>query len=145
MKGSKMLNNKVRAWFMDAVALHPTANTELKASIKRGGARVDLCIANIVKEVEKANILLAPKGLFVTEETMRSTTYDLCDVFILGAELEAKRRYESDLEKAARAAEVSKAKEADDFLTGGTENEYAQELGLVNGEEKTRTHGEAEA
>jgi hypothetical protein len=130
---------------MDAVALHPTANTELKASIKRGGARVDLCVSNIVKEIEKANVILAPNGLFVTEDTMRSTTYDLCDVFILGAELEAKRRYESDLEKAARAAEVSKAKEADDFLAGGSDNVYTQELGLINGEEKTRTHGEAKS
>lgn len=140
-----MIKAKVRNWFMDAVKLHPTANYELKKSIERGGARVDLCIDNIVKEIEKANIILAPKGLFVTEETMRSTTYDLCDVFILGAELEAKRRYESDLEKAARAAEASKAKEADDFLAGGTDNQYAQELGLINGEEKTRTHGEAKA
>lgn len=130
---------------MDAVTLHPTANTELKTSIKKGGARVDLCVANIVKEIEKANVLLAPKGLFVTEETMRSTTYDLCDVFILGAELEAKRRYESDLEKAARAAEASTAKEAEDFLAGGTDNTYSQELGLINGEEKTRTHGEAKS
>ena len=127
-----MLRAKVKQWYKEAVALSQ-CDDALKTKLKGENARVNFLIDNILGEFKKGDALLAPRGLFVKESTMRTTVYDMTNVLITALELEAKRMYETDLDKAARAAEKSKAEEVENFLSGGTENEYSQE-GLVNEE-----------
>jgi hypothetical protein len=131
-----LLHNKIRGWFDEAVALEQ-APEELKRSLKTN-PRVQLFFDNLTVQICEADKLCTKRGLRLKESTIQTTVYDMTKIFLSTVEAEAKRRYESDLDKAARAAEASKAKAMDDFLSGGTDNEYAEELGLINEEVKVK-------
>lgn len=131
------LKNKVLKWYEEAVRLSE-CDSELKRKLlsPRRPPKLNLFIDNMCKAFVDADKLLVGRGLFVKETTMQTTVYDMTKVFITGIELEAKRMYESDLDKAARKAEADKVAAMDNFLAGGTDNEYAEELGLKNEEVK---------
>ena len=116
-----ILRSKLKQWFLEAVALSACPE-ELKRTLRKDNGRISALINNMQGEFKRADQLLASRGLFLKESTMQTAMYDMTNVLIQGLELEVKRMYETDLAKAARQAEVSKAAEVEDFLSGGTEN-----------------------
>lgn len=138
------LKGKIKKWFVEAVKLNPEVSGELQRKLTREyppDPHVEKFLDNLAEQFIKADQLLQKQGLFVKEKTMQDTVYDMTKVFITAIELEAKRMYESDLEKAARRAKEDEIKAMDDFLAGGTDNEYAEELGLINEEVKVKDAG----
>ena len=138
------LKQDIRKWFKEAVQL-ADCDPELKRMLLREyppHPRLETFLDNLGQQFVEADKILVKKGLFVKRETMQTTVYDMTKVFITGFELEAKKRFESDLAKSAREAEAAKVAAMDDFLNGGTDNEYAEELGLINEEVKVKDAAE---
>jgi hypothetical protein len=133
-----VLKIKIKKWFFEAVALS-NCDSELKHTLRKGHPRLEKFIDNLAEQFKKADEILVKRGIYIKQRTMQDTTYDMTKVFITAIELEAKKRYESDLDKAARAVEASKTADIENFLSGGTDNEYSQELGLINEDAKIKT------
>lgn len=129
-----MLKILVKKWFDEAVTLDTAIHTDLKEAVRRGGARVDKFIENLTKEFMIAEKLCRKNGHELKRKTIQDATYDLTKVFLSGMEIEARRRYESDFEKAKRQMEIDKEKEFEAVLSGRAEGEFA-EAGVITNEE----------
>lgn len=126
-----MIRIQVKKWFEEAVRLDKEANADLKASVLRGGVRVDKFIDNLMKEFVQAEKLCKQKGLTLKQKTIQDATYDMTKMFLNATEEEARRRYESDYQKAMRQAKINQEKEFDAVLAGRPEGEFA-EAGVIS-------------
>ena len=129
-----MLNILVKKWFEEAITLDQTIPTDLKEAVRRGGPRVDKFISNLTKEFLNAEELCRKNGHELKRKTIQDATYDMTKVFLSGMEIEARRRYESDFEKAKRQMKIDKEKEFEAVLSGRAEGEFA-EAGVITNEE----------
>lgn len=129
-----MLNVKVKQWFEEGVRLNLEAPQELKDTLLRGHPRLQGFIDRMTAELLNAEKVCRERGVFLKEKTMQDTVYDMTKVFMQGMEGEAKRRYESDLQRLAREAEQSKIQEFEDVLDGKATGEFA-EAGVITNEE----------
>lgn len=129
------LGSKIKQWFKEAVQLDTECDPELKAIILREPPheKVNMFFENLSKQFKQAESLCLKRGLILKEKTLQETTYDMAKFFMRGMEGEAKRRYESDLEKSARDAQAAKIKEFDDVLAGNATGEFA-EAGIITDE-----------
>lgn len=138
------LKSRVRTWFNEAVKLHPTAPSDLKDKLlninREKHPRLDLFLERLCLEFAQADKICVGRGLVLQEKTMQDTVYDMTDFFIKLLMKEAGEMYASDLDKAAERAKADAIKQAEDFLAGGKDNEYAEE-GLINeGEVSIKEH-----
>lgn len=129
-----MFRSQVKTWFNEAVRLNTEAPQELKDVLLRGHPNLDNFINNVEKQLVEADAILQKRGKVVKLETLKGFVYDLTNMFLKGFEGEAKRRYESDLERLKREAEEQAQKEMDAFLEGDTDNEFG-EAGVITNEE----------
>jgi len=129
-----MLRLQIKAWFLEAVQLDLEAPRELKDSILRGHERLEGFYDNLTDQIQKAEKLLESRGKTLKKETIQTTVYDMAKVFMQGLEGEAKRRYETDLQKFLRQQEADKIKEFESVLSGNAEGEFA-EAGVISNEE----------
>lgn len=128
-----VLQTKVRTWFNEKVQLSGCDN-DLKRRLLRAKddyPRLDGFLTNMCIEIDKADRLCAQRGIKLKTSTMQTTVYDMTDFFIKLIEGENARLYESAIDKAARNAKAEAVAQAEDFLAGGTDNEFS-EAGLVN-------------
>ena len=128
-----MLRIKIKAWFQEAVRLDLESPQELKAVLLRGHPRLEGFIDNMCAQIEQAEKVCRVKGVVLREKTIQDFTYDMAKYFMKGMEGEAKRRYESDLERIAREAKAQKLQEFDAVLEGKPEGEFA-EAGVISNE-----------
>jgi hypothetical protein len=129
-----MLREQIRKWFREAVQLDIEIDPELKRKLlAEDHVNINKFLDNLCAQFEKAEEMCRRKGLVLKQKTMQDTVYDLTKYFALGVQGEAKRRYESDLEKAAREAEAAKVKEFEDVLQGKATGEFA-EAGVISNE-----------
>lgn len=126
--------------YQEAVQLHPTANSDLKRALK-SHERVPLFINNLCKEIEKAQeYRLRTKKKKYLESTIKSLVYDMTNVFISGIEMEAKQRYESDMQKMIREQEARAKQDLESSASGKLTGEYADlanEAGLTMTDERS--------
>ena len=128
-----MLRQKIKTWFDEAVALDPHAPQDLKDVLKRGHPKLQRCIDELCKQIEQAERQCRKKGLVLKTKTLQDFTYDMAKYFLKGFEGEARRRYESDLQRLAREAEATKIKDFDSVLAGTPVGEFA-EAGVLSNE-----------
>jgi hypothetical protein len=128
-----MLKIKVKQWFFEAIKLDVDCPPELRAILERGHPRLEGFIARMAFELETALNINARKGIMISPNTQQQIVYDMTKYFVLGLKTEAKKRYESDLERLAREAEAQKLKEFDDVLSGNATGEFA-EAGVITNE-----------
>ena len=126
-----MLRPKIKKWFEEAIRLNMEAPEELKRMLLRGHPKVEGFLDHITGQVIQADKLCLARGLVLKEKTIQDTVYDMTKYFMAGIELEAKKRYESDLARSAREAEAQKIKEFDAVLAGQAEGEFA-EAGVIS-------------
>jgi hypothetical protein len=129
-----MLRLQVKAWFIEAVKLDMEAPRELKESILRGHERLEGFYDNLTAQIIKAEKVLKVRGKTIKKQTLQDFVYDMAKYFMKGLEGEAKRRYETDLQKFYREQEEKKIKEFDAVLDGNPEGEFA-EAGVITNEE----------
>lgn len=129
-----MLRLQVKQWFLEAVRLDLEAPQELRETILRGHERLDGFYDNLTAQILKAEKVLAIKGKTVKKQTLQDFVYDMAKYFMKGMEGEAKRRYETDLQKFYREQEEKKIKEFDAVLSGKAEGDFA-EAGVITNEE----------
>lgn len=129
-----MLNVQVKKWFEEAVRLNVEAPQELRETLLRGHPKLEGFLENLTSQLLDAETKCRLRGVTLKQKTMQDFVYDLTKYFMQGMEGEAKRRYESDIEKLARQAEADKLKEFDSVLEGKAEGEFA-EAGVISNEE----------
>jgi len=130
-----MLQPKIRNWIFEAIRLDLDAPQELKDRLLRpNDPHVENLIVGLTNKIVEADRVCSRRGVHLKTKTLQDTTYDMVKFALRSFHEEAQRRYESDMDRLAREAEASKLKEFDDFLKGGTENEFA-EAGVVTSEE----------
>lgn len=129
-----MLKQQIRKWFFEAVQLDTEAPNELKDVLKRGHPNLDHFIDNLCGQIEKADKVCQSKGLVLKQKTLQNFTYDMAKYFMRGMEGEAKKRYESDIQRAAREAAEQQRKEFDAVLAGKAEGEFL-EAGVISNEQ----------
>lgn len=115
----------VKKTYQEAIALKQIPS-DLRIALKFH-ERMPLMFKNLALELDKLQTgrILKKKKPF-TEKIIKDVIYDMVDIFISGVELEAKSRYESDLAKAAAAAEAQKAKDIDATASGTVSGEYQE-------------------
>lgn len=128
-----MLRAQIKKWFEEAVTLDVEAPRELKDRLLLGHPNIEKFIDNLHKEMIEGERLCKQRGLTLKLKTMQDSVYDMTKFFIKGMEGEARRRYESDFDKAMRANEQAKIKEFDAVLAGKAEGEFA-EAGVISNE-----------
>lgn len=138
------LKTRVRTWFNEAVRLNVDCPADLKDKLlnvnREKHARLDLFLERLCLEFVEADKLCIQRGLRLKEKTMQTTVYDMTDFFIKLVVKEAKGMYESDLAKAAERAKAQAIAEAEDFLSGGKDNVYAEEGLISEGEVKIKEY-----
>ena len=137
-----MFRSQVKTWFTEAVRLNTEAPQELKDVLLRGHPNLDNFLNNIEKQLVEADAILQKRGKVVKLETLKGFVYDMTNLFLKGFEGEAKRRYESDLERLRREAEQNAVKEMDAFLEGDNDNEFG-EAGVVTNEKLEKEREDA--
>lgn len=125
-----MLSIKVKKWFEEAIRLDIEAPSDLKDTLLRGGPKIEQFINSMAVELDKACSTCLAKGIVIKEKTMQDYVYDMVKYFMKGLESEARKRYESDLAKAARDAQASKLAEFEKASNGIIDGEFA-EAGLI--------------
>lgn len=129
-----MLREQIKKWFREAVQLDIEIETELKRKLlAEDHPNLNKFLDNLCDQIEKADEQCRRKGLVLKQKTIQDTVYDFTKYFALGIQGEAKRRYESDLEKSAREAELAKVEEFEDVLQGKATGEFA-EAGVISNE-----------
>lgn len=129
-----MLRNQIKQWFNEAVRLNVQAPQELKDSLLRGHPNLDNFLDRMCAQIEKADQVCRSRGVQLKQKTLQDFTYDMANYFMKGMEGEAKRRYESDMQRLAREAEEQRLKEFDAVLAGRPEGEFA-EAGVISNEQ----------
>lgn len=129
-----MLRIQVKKWFTEAVQLDTEAPRELKDSLLRGHERLEGFFDNLTDQIQKAEEVCRRRGVTLKAKTIQDLVYDMTKYFMRGMEGEAKRRYETDLQKFYREQEEKKLKEFDAVLAGKAEGEFA-EAGVITNEE----------
>jgi len=129
-----MLREQVKKWYREAIQLDFEIEPELKRKLlAEDHPNLNKFIDNLCEQFIQAEKQCRRKGLILKTKTMQDTVYDLTKYFVMGLQGEAKRRYESDLEKSAREAEAAKVKEFEDVLQGKATGEFA-EAGVISNE-----------
>lgn len=129
-----MLRPQLQKWFEEAVRLDLEAPQDLKDVLLRGHPKVENFLNNMCAQIEKAEQVCRGRGVQLKQKTLQDFTYDMAKYFMKGIEGEARRRYESDLQRIAREAEAQKQKEFDAVLAGKPEGEFL-EAGVISNEE----------
>jgi hypothetical protein len=129
-----MLQFQIRKWFFEEVRMNKEAPQDLKDTLLKGHPKIDGFINRLTDQLIKAEEVCRRKGVKLKNKTIQDTVYDLTKYFMKGLEGEAKRRYESDVQKTLRQAEAQKQKEFDAVLAGKPEGEFA-EAGVISNEE----------
>ena len=129
-----MLRGQIKQWFEEAVRLDVEAPQDLKDVLLRGHPKIEAFLDKMCGQIQQAESLCLRKGVRLKQKTIQDFTYDMAKYFMKGMEGEAKRRYESDLQRAAREAEAQRQREFDAVLAGNAEGEFA-EAGVISNEE----------
>lgn len=129
-----MLRTQIKKWFNEAVQLDVEAPQELKASLLRGHQNLDAFLDRMCGQIEQAEQVCRRRGVQLKQKTLQDFTYDMAKYFMKGMEGEAKKRYESDMQRRAREAEEQRRKEFDAVLAGKAEGEFL-EAGVISNEE----------
>lgn len=133
-----MLRQQIKNWYREAVQLDLEIEPELKRKLlQEDHPNLNRFIDNLCAQVEQADKICQRKGLILKQKTIQTTVYDMTKFFVMGLQGEAKRRYESDIDKAAREAEAAKIKEFEDVLAGNATGEFA-EAGVITNEKIDR-------
>ena len=115
----------VKKTYQEAIALKQIPS-DLKVALK-SHERIPLMFKNLAAELDKVQAWrLIKKKKPISEKILKDVIYDMVDIFIAGVEMEAKKRYESDLAKAASEAEAQKAKDLDATASGKVSGEYQE-------------------
>ena len=115
----------VKKTYQEAIALKQIPS-DLKVALK-SHERIPLMFKNLAAELDKVQASrLIKKKKPISEKILKDVIYDMVDIFIAGVEMEAKKRYESDLAKAASEAEAQKAKDLDATASGKVSGEYQE-------------------
>lgn len=133
-----MLREQIKKWFYEAVALDTEAPRELKDTLKNGHPRLEIFFDNLTEQFLKADELCQRRGLTLKTKTIQDTVYDMTKMFLKGMEGEARRRYETDLQKFYREQEAKKQKEFDKVLSGDVKDTDFEDAGLITNEEIDR-------
>lgn len=129
-----MLREQIKKWYREAIQLDFEIEPELKRKLlAEDHPNLNKFIDNLCEQFIQAEKQCRHRGLILKMKTMQDTVYDLTKYFVMGLQGEAKRRYESDLEKSAREAETAKIKEFEDVLQGKPTGEFA-EAGVISNE-----------
>lgn len=129
-----MLRSQIKKWFREAVQLDIEIESELKRKLlAEDHPNLNRFLDNLCEQFEQADKICQRKGLVLKQKTIQDTVYDMTKYFVMGLQGEAKRRYGSDLAKAAREAEAAKIKEFEDVLSGNATGEFA-EAGVITNE-----------
>jgi len=136
----------VKKWFEEAVRLDATAPSDLKEVLLRGHPNIEGFLDRMTKQLREAERINLRRGKHIKPKTFQDTVYDLTKLFMKGMEGEARRRYESDMQKIMRRKEEDKIKEFDSVLAGKPEGEFA-EAGVLHDEaiDQTRQEGDTQA
>jgi hypothetical protein len=127
-----MIRIRVEKWVDEALTLEKCPE-ELKRAVRSEKTRLNTFIDSLTQSLEQAESINFKRKVFVKEKTYQEFVYSMVTWFVAGIEKEAKRRYESDLARLAREAEISKFKEFDEVLAGKQVGEFA-EAGVVTSE-----------
>jgi hypothetical protein len=110
--------------YQEAVRLHPTANSELKASLK-AHERVPQFIDNMCKELDKVQTMaIAKRGKPYSEKHIKEIVYDMTNVFIMGVEEVARKRYESEARKYLEQRQAQERADLESSASGKLQGEY---------------------
>lgn len=116
----------VKKTYVEAIALKHDINADLRIALKKHD-RLPLMFKNLATELDKVQTArLLKKKKPIAEKILKDVIYDMVNLFIAGVEMEAKKRYESDLAKAALEAEAQKAKDLDSTASGKVSGEYQE-------------------
>lgn len=108
-----------KEYFLEAVRMNVNSDPALRDKLLNGyHPRVEGFITNLNNEIRKARLKLIRKGKIITEQTVKGLVYDFTAMFMSNMETEARRRYESDLERVAREAQIQEHKDMDATLDG---------------------------
>lgn len=131
-------DNFVRTTYAEAVRLHPTASSDLKRALKYN-ERVPSFIDNLAREFDKiAGKRIRLRQKMPDTKHLKEIVYDMVNVFIGTIEIETKKRYETDLEKAATKAKAAEAEALEKASEGVMTNEF-EEMGLKTIDDRSST------
>lgn len=129
---------EVRKYFIESVAEHPKASTDLKRMLtqhlQRKAPRIEDFLNKLTAEVIGANYtqLRSGKKPFSPPE-VKWVVKEMTNLFVLGIEGEANRRMESDLARAKREQEAARIAEMDSTLEGKAAGAF-EEMGVITDE-----------
>lgn len=110
--------------YQEAVRLHPTANSELKAALK-AHERVPLFVENMCKELDKVQAkAIAKRGRPYNEKHIKELVYDMTNLFINGVEEVARKRYESEAKKYLEQKQAQERADLEASASGKLQGEY---------------------
>jgi len=132
-----MLRTQIKMWFNEAIKLDKDAPRELKDSLLKGHPKLEGFIDNLTAQVLEAEKKCRQRGVQLKKKTIQDFVYDLTKYFMQGMEGEARRRYETDFQKAVRDAKINQEKEFDEVLAGNVSGEFA-EAGIITNEKIDR-------
>ena len=118
--------NLVKKTYQEAIALNPTINSDLRAALK-SHERMPLLFKNLAIELEKvqADRVNKWKKPF-PEKTLKALIYDMVDVFIMGVEMEVKKRYQSDMERIEEEAKIKAQKDLEATASGVISGDFEE-------------------
>lgn len=127
--------NKVRKWFKVYVQNMKTIDAEFKNILNRERhPNLERFFENMAEELIRVQRTRVKRGRKIaTDEQLAWLVGQMAEVFVSGMHKEAKRRYETDIERAKREFEAAKIKEFDDTLDGRPSGEFA-EAGVITNE-----------
>lgn len=121
----------VREAYQEAIALNVTIDAELKAAL-RAHERVPAFIDNLALEIEKVAALRQKRGKRnLDEKIVKEMVYDVTAIFIAGLQTQAKRNFESDMERIAREQALQKQKDLEQTAEGNISGDY-EEFGIIH-------------
>lgn len=113
----------VKKTYVEAIALKQIPD-DLRTAL-RSHERMPLMFVNLAKELEKAQNTLLRKGKKKADDkTIKTIIYDMIDIFIAGIEEEARKRYQSDLDKHAEEAKAQAVKDIKDTADGNVSGDF---------------------
>ena len=118
--------NLVKKTYQEAIALNPKINSDLRAALK-SHERMPLLFKNLAIELEKvqADRVNKWKKPF-PEKTLKALIYDMVDVFIMGVEMEVKKRYQSDMERIEEEAKIKAQKDLEATASGVISGDFEE-------------------
>lgn len=130
---------KIREYYQQAVALHPTAHSDLKKALKTH-ERVPKFIDNLFFEIMKVQDqrVISGKKQYA-DKHIQDLVYDMTNLFITGLEHQYKEREKSELAKTAEKAKQDYQSDLDKSASGkmhGEFEELTKEAGVVFHEER---------